>query len=314
VRSPQDLTRDDLFAVLDRIEVEGWDGPSASELLDHVLRHLVRPQVLARRLRGLAAEQAEATGWETAWEILASPYLRTTENPLGVLWVAIRRAIRGEVVAARLASSPRRGWCWSPSGRPDEDRAVLVPRRVEEPLSLDVLMQTGFEVPAPPMLFPLGSALDAVVAVMVKEGWSYPVASRAVEAVAANAGLGRARARTAGGWRTLAQATGLPPWQLRRLTVLLCGAPGWPGLMEVMAETGSDLLRHAAVRRAIRTTMDRASPPPHSHAVRPWTWVEVPSPWEVSTRCRISRSRSPTALSKRSKRTSAWRWVSTSRL
>jgi hypothetical protein len=98
--------------------VEGWDGPSASELLDHVLRHLVRPQVLARQLRGLAAEQAEATGWETACEILASPYLRTTENPLGVLWVAIRRAIRGEVVAARLAPNPRHGWWLVPVRAP----------------------------------------------------------------------------------------------------------------------------------------------------------------------------------------------------
>jgi hypothetical protein len=106
VRSPQDLTRDDLFAVLDRIEVEGWDGPAASGLLDDVLRYLVRPQVRALRLRGLAADQAEATGWETAWEIMRRPYLRTTENPLGVLWVAIRRAIRGEMVAGRLGTSP----------------------------------------------------------------------------------------------------------------------------------------------------------------------------------------------------------------
>jgi hypothetical protein len=41
-----------------------------------------------------------------------------------------------------------------------------------------------------------------------------------------------------GGWRTLAQATGLPPWQLRRLSVLLCGAPNWRGLIEVMTDTG----------------------------------------------------------------------------
>jgi hypothetical protein len=108
-----------------------------------------------------------------------------------------------------------------------------------------MLMQTGFEVSAPPMLLPLGPALDAVVAVMAEEGWSYPVASRAVEAVTANAGLGRTRARTAGGWRTLAEATGLPPWQIRRLTVLLCGAPGWRGLIDAMVETGHDVLRHA---------------------------------------------------------------------
>jgi hypothetical protein len=267
MHSPQDLTRDSLFAALDRIDVEGWDGPAASRLLDHVLRYLVRPQVRARRLRGLAADQAEATGWETAWEILCRPYLRATENPLGVLWVAIRRAVRGEVVAARLATSHRHGWCWSPSGHPDDDPAELVARRVEEPLSLDLLIEHRFEVPAPPMLPPLGPALGAVVAVMVEEGWSYPLARRAVEAVAANAGLGRTRARTAGGWRTLAQATGLPPWQIRRLTVLLCGAPGWRGLIEVMVETGHDVLRDPAVRGAIQTTMDRRLLAPQRHAI-----------------------------------------------
>jgi hypothetical protein len=198
MRSPQDLTRDSLFATLDRVEVEGWDGTVASELLDHVLRYLVRPQVRALRLHGLAADQAEATGWETAWETLRRPYLRTTENPVGVLWVAIRRAIRGEVVAARLATSPRRGWCWSPSGHPDDDPAELVSRRFDEPLSLDMVMENEFEAPAPPMLFPLGPALDAVVEVMVDVGWTYTSARRVVEAVAANAGLARTRARTAG--------------------------------------------------------------------------------------------------------------------
>jgi hypothetical protein len=138
---------------------------------------------------------------------------------------------------------------------------------VDEPLSLHLLIEREFELPAPPMLVPLGPALGAVVTVMVEEGWSYPMARRAVEAVAANAGLGRTRARTAGGWRTLAQATGLPPWQIRRLTVLLCGAPGWRGLIDVMVETGHDVLRHAGVRSAIRTTVDRRSPPPHSHAI-----------------------------------------------
>jgi hypothetical protein len=267
MRSPKALTPDSLFAALDRIDVEGWDGPAGSQLLHHVLRYLVRPQVRARRLHGLAAVQAEATGWETAWEILRRPYLRTTENPLGVLWVAIRRAIRGEVVAARLATSPRHGWCWSPAGHPDDDPAELVARRVEEPLSLDLLIEYQFEVPAAPMLAPLGPALGAVVRAMVEEGWSYPMARRVVEAVAANAGLGRTRARTAGGWRTLSQATGLPPWQIRRLTVLLCGAPGWRGLIEVMAETGTDVLRHAEVRSAIRATLRRRLPPPQTHAI-----------------------------------------------
>jgi hypothetical protein len=267
MRIPPDLTREDLLGALDRVDVEGWNGPTATELLTHVRRYLVRPQVAARRLGGLAAAQAEATGWETAWELLSGAYLRTTENPMGVLWVAIRRAIRGEVVAARLATTPRRGWFWSPAGYPDDDPAELIARRVEEPLSLDGLMQTGFDVVAPPAVTPLGSTLDAVVGAMVEEGWTYSLARPAVEAVAANAGLGRSRSRTVGGWRTLAQGTGLPPWQLRRLTVLLCGAPGWRGLIEVILETGHGIVTHPTVRNAIRGTLNRRLAAPQSYTI-----------------------------------------------
>jgi hypothetical protein len=117
------------------------------------------------------------------------------------------------------------------------------------------------------MVAPLGRALDAVVNAMVEEGWNHTKARHAVEAVAANAGLGQARATTAGGWRTLAHGTGLPPWQLRRLTVLLCGAPGWPGIVELMVETGHQALRHPAVRSAIRATTNRHFPVPQSHAL-----------------------------------------------
>jgi hypothetical protein len=267
MRSLPSLTRDSLFTALDRIDMEGWDGPVGSQLLEYVLPCLVRPQVRALRLRGLAADHAEATGWETAWEVLRRPYLRTTENPLGVLWVAIRRAMRGEVVAARLATSARRGWCWSPSGRPDHEPAEKVSRRFDEPLSLDMLMEDGFEPVAPPVVAPLGPALDAVVKALADEGWTYTSARRVVEAVAANAGLGRTRARTVGGWRTLSQATGLQPWQVRRLTVLLCGAPSWPSLIEVMLDAKHDVLCDSTVRRAIRSTLDRRLPLPQHHAI-----------------------------------------------
>jgi hypothetical protein len=93
------------------------------------------------------------------------------------------------------------------------------------------------------------------------------LARPAVEAVAANAGLGRSRSRTVGGWRTLAQGTGLPPWQLRRLTVLLCGAPGWRGLIEVMLETDHDVVTHSAVRNAIRGTLNRRLPAPQGYTI-----------------------------------------------
>jgi hypothetical protein len=262
------LTREDLLACFSRIDAEGWDGPTARHLLDHLRRNLVRPQVSALRLRGPAAAQAEATGWETAWEILSRPYLRTTRNPMGVLWVAVRRAVRGEVVAARLASSDRNGWRWSPSGRPEDDPGELAARRYQEPLSLDALMQTDFDIPAPPMVAPLGRRLDAVMAAMVEEGWDPWAARRVVEAVAANAGLGRTRSTVAGGWRTLAHGIGLPPWQVRRVTVLLCGVPGWPGLMTVIDEVGRHVLPRSAVRTVIRATMNRRAPSAQSGARR----------------------------------------------
>jgi hypothetical protein len=102
---------------------------------------------------------------------------------------------------------------------------------------------------------------------MVEEGWDYMSARHVVEAVATNAGLGRARSTSAGGWRTLAQRTGLPPWQIRRLTVLLCGAPGWRGLIQIMLKTGHNTLRLPAVRNAIRATTDRRAPVPQRNTL-----------------------------------------------
>ena len=52
-----------LLAALDRITTEGWDGPTARLLLVVVRARIVVPLVIASRLQGAAAEQAEASGW-----------------------------------------------------------------------------------------------------------------------------------------------------------------------------------------------------------------------------------------------------------
>ena len=48
------LSRHDLDARLQRIDVEGWDGPTAGELLSYVRENLVRIQVSAAGLSGPA--------------------------------------------------------------------------------------------------------------------------------------------------------------------------------------------------------------------------------------------------------------------
>jgi hypothetical protein len=52
------------------IDREGWDGPTATELLLYLRENLVRLQVRDTALNRPAFAQAEATGWAVAWETL----------------------------------------------------------------------------------------------------------------------------------------------------------------------------------------------------------------------------------------------------
>lgn len=99
------LTQDLIREHLDRVDSEGWNGAAGRELLERVRREVVLPLVRRSGLRGLAADQAEATGWEVAWQTLARPSTRLAENPGGVVWVAVRRGIHAEA-AAQLSCSP----------------------------------------------------------------------------------------------------------------------------------------------------------------------------------------------------------------
>lgn len=69
------------LAALDRITTEGWDGSTACELLRVVRGRIVVPLVIASRLQGAAAEQAEASGWERAGEVLSRPSLGGATHP-----------------------------------------------------------------------------------------------------------------------------------------------------------------------------------------------------------------------------------------
>ena len=103
-------SRDGLLQELVAIEAAGWGSPAGESLLNYVRDHIVRPQVAAAGLRGPAADQAEATGWAVAWETLNRASIHTASSPWGVVWVAVRKAIAGERLAADYQASVRNSW------------------------------------------------------------------------------------------------------------------------------------------------------------------------------------------------------------
>ena len=100
-------SREGLLQELVAIEAAGWGSVNGERLLSYVRDHIVRPQVAAAGLRGPAADQAEATGWAVAWETLNRTSIHTAGSPWGVLWVAVRKAIAGERLAADYQASVR---------------------------------------------------------------------------------------------------------------------------------------------------------------------------------------------------------------
>lgn len=256
-------SREGLLAELAIIDAEGWDGPAGQRLLGHVRSRIVRPQVVAAGLRGPAADQAEATGWAAAWEVLSRPEIRAAASPWGLLWVAVRRAVLGEVVAAVHLAGVRNGWraehsrqeCWRGTGQHQPS---------DPPVSLAVLIEHGWEPEAQPIEsgVDLGPRLEQVVSALVRAGWQPRSARAVVEGVAVTAVRDGKSSAEAVGWRPLARRLGLPPWQVRRVTVLLLGAPGWPGLVERMTAEGCHILDDRGIAAALRSTALSGSPPP----------------------------------------------------
>lgn len=256
-------TRQGLLGELAAIDVHGWDGPAGRRLLAYVRSHIVRPQVVAAGLRGRAAEQAEATGWAAAWEVLSRPGIRTATSPWGLLWVAVRRAVLGELVAGAHLAGARNAWR-AESARHAQGAAAGARGPADSAVSLDVLVARGWQPVAEPALsgVELGPRLEAIVTALVEAGWAQPAARGVVEAVAVTAVRDGKASAEALGWRPLAARLGLPPWQVRRVSVLLLGAPGWPGVVERMATQGRGVLEEPAMGAAVRSTVLGWWPPP----------------------------------------------------
>ncbi len=253
-----------LLRALEVIDTDGWDGPTGTALLGFVRDDLVRPLVLGAGLRGAAAAQAEATGWEAAWEVLAHPGLRTVASPWGVVWKAVNRAVLGEVLAALYHVSPRRAWALrgAPPGHPGGTS-----------LGVCSLHEPGVEV-ADPSAGPEGldraevrAAVAAAARVLLRAGWppqdAEELLTRIVEDPAPASGTSVAKS----GWLAVASDLDLPPWQVRRVMVLLFGAPDWAGLLE-RALRGEDVDTDLALRAAARATRVRSRRSPALEARR----------------------------------------------
>lgn len=243
-----DMSAESLRDALHRVDVEGWDGAAGRELLDHVRRSVVVPVVRRSGLRGPAADQAEATGWEAAWDALRRPTARTAQNPGGMVWVAVRRAVASETDFER-GPSPR--------------RSLARPDRPSRCLSLDDLMDGGWQ-PAGTALGPaedLGPAVAAVLDSLVAVGWDRAGAADAIAIMADHAGLDRSGSPTTR-WRWVSLRLGVPEWQARRLAALLLGGGGWPGVIELVVSHGARVVGDPAVWGAVQATTSRWSAGP----------------------------------------------------
>lgn len=250
-----------LFDRLDAIAVEGWDGPTATDLLRLVRSHIVRPLVVDVGLRGGAASEAEATAWEVLWLKLQEPSLRTARSPWGVLWQTARRAVLGEILAQRWGAPPRRAWKLDAAERAG---------RLQRPVALEPLLAVGWqpthdEIAPEEVRGPLEQALELTARALRAVGWPEDTA-RSITRAAARLEARSRRTSTIVGWRTLARELELAPWQARRLVWILRGSSESPGLLPRIVSEGPAVVESPEVRAALRSTRNRCLPsptPPH---------------------------------------------------
>ena len=234
--------RESLLQALATVDIEGWDGPTASHLLDVVREWAVRPQVVAARLSGPAAAQAEATAWEATWETLRTQGLRSAESPWGILWATARRAVAGELVASTWGVSTRKAWRLSAEQVDDS-----------EPLSLEaVLLSPGSRV-NPVAAIAKSPVIDGLVDVLVDAGWESAVARDIVITVGRRAVRVDGQARIRGGTQVLTAELGISPLYARRLVALLLGRRNIPGLAERVARGDSDVACDPWVLSALKS-------------------------------------------------------------
>lgn len=273
-----DLTPQLIRDALQLVDLHGWDGADGRALLDLVRRAVVVPTVRRSGLRGPAADQAEASGWEAAWDALRRPSARTAVNPGGMVWVAVRRAVATERQLVRgpsTASTPVT--TTGPSARSSAAHVPAAPRGYQcgaAWVSLDDLMESGWEPSCSQVQDhdALGPAVRAVVASLVEAGWERRDAEDAIAIMADTA----APARTgspATRWRWASLRLGIPEWQVRRLAALLLGGSDWSGVLQLSVTHGPGVVDDPAVREAVGSTTKRS-------VAGPRAWL---TPWSVGT-------------------------------
>lgn len=250
-------SREGLLRELEAIDIEGWDSDRGRRLLSHVRATLVRPQVISARLRGPAADQAEATGWEVAWEALTNDRLRQVQSPWGWIWVAVQRAIRSEVMSARYLTTESKGRRAFAAQASTDTATHLAP-----PLSLTQMIELGWEQEQASTHLHLGEGLQAVVLALVEAGWEPRAAHAVLDGVISSVTRDGSGRNAAQGWRSLASRLGLPPWQVRRVSLVLLGAPGWSGAIERIRDRGPVALEDPDLRAALRSTALATLPTP----------------------------------------------------
>ncbi len=266
-----ELTAHDIHTALAVIDDEGWDGPVGRQLLELVRRRIVMPSVRRSGLRGPAADQAAASCWAAAWDALRRASARSADNPAGMAWVAVRRAVAAESAAGRRVAGELvvdLGWdrlAGSERAAQDADAEAVCGDRERPGGQAEPTPDTHLGSAQPsPLLDPILEALRAA-------GWEHAALTELIDELA-DAALGASR----GGWRMAATRVGCPPWRASRLWSLLVGRPGRPGLLELVAVHGLDLLEDPGVVTAIRATSRQWLPSPAG------VLSEVSARWESS--------------------------------
>ena len=217
---PSDTRRGEhvgLYAALDRIAVEGWDGPTA-----HRCSTTRATTSYGRRSYGPGC----AEPWPTR---RAAPVGRSR----GRCWPRLDRSARRGAWSPPRSDGPSSArWlprCTRPTpARPWRLRAKPTApprRRPDQPLGAagTRLGSGGARCGARSLPGP-----GPIAAAMVTAGWDRTRRALVLQWVASRAGSTRP------GWRVFAARSGMPPWRARRATVLLmgprAGVGSWSGL------------------------------------------------------------------------------------